>query len=93
MYGSIPKDTLAEILIYLAENEKFSSLKDFGTLSPTKLKNALQDLAQRLKQEASQEFSEEDIKKLEQSLKKPHQAILSKLSSEERERLLRGFLN
>jgi hypothetical protein len=92
-YGSIPKDTLAEVLLYLADKEIFPSLKALGTVSPAMLKSALKDLAQKLKQEARNEAPLEEMEKLEKSLKKPHQEILSELQPEEKERLLRSFLN
>ena len=89
MFGSIPKDTMAELLLFLAENEKFRSLKELGTISPKQFRHALQALAEHLKQEdlASHEASENLIK----HLKKDFQNLVSKLSSTERDRLLRGF--
>jgi hypothetical protein len=92
-YGSLPKDTLAEVLLYLADKEIFPSLKPLGTITPAKLKAALKELAERLKQEARSEAPAEELEQLEKSLKKPHQEILSELHPEEKERLLRSFLN
>jgi hypothetical protein len=92
-YGSIPKDTLAEVLLYLADKEVFPSLKALGTISSANLKSALRDLAEQLKQEAQQETPHEEIEQLEKSLKKTHQEILSELLPEEKQRLLRSFLN
>lgn len=93
MNGAIPKDTLAEILIYLAEKEHFDSLKDFGSVSRTQLVQALKELAQRLKQEAGQEVEAKEMEKLQKEIKKPYQEIVAKLPEEQRERLLKGFLN
>jgi hypothetical protein len=92
-YGSIPKDTLAEVLLYLADKEIFPSIKGLGTISPAQLKNALKELALKLKQEARNETPLEDMENLEKSLKKPHQEILSELQPEEKHRLLKSFLN
>lgn len=92
-YGSIPKDTLAEVLLYLADKEIFPTLKELGTITPSKFKNALKELAEKLKKEAQSETPPEELENLEKSLKKPHQEILSELQPEEKDRLLRIFLN
>jgi ribosome recycling factor len=93
MYGSIPKDTLAEILLFLVEKENFSSLKELGSISRQKLGEALTELAKDLKKSAKDATQEEDLEKLMEELKKPFQEIIAKLSDAERERLLKGFLN
>jgi len=93
MYGSIPKETLAEVLLYLAEKETFGSLKQFGTISQKQISRALVDLAKQLKKEAKDALSQEEVERMTQELKKPFQEILAKLSPTEKERLLKGFLN
>lgn len=89
MFGSIPKDTMAELLLFLSENEKFSSLKDLGTISPRQFRNSLKDLAEHLRQEDL--MAREAAEGLTKNLKKDFQNLLGELTSNERERLLRGF--
>jgi len=93
MFGSLPKDTLAEVLLYLSEKESFSSLKELGTISHKQLKSALKDLAKFLKKDAIASTPQEELLKLNKGIKKPFQEILDQLPPEERAKLLRGFLN
>lgn len=90
MYGTIPKDILAEILLFLAEKESFDSLEQLGTISPKKFKNALLALAKDLKAQ-SENLQNADLEKLTQELKKPFQEIIAQLPEQERERLIKGF--
>lgn len=90
---TLPKDTLAEILLYLAEKEKFPSLKDLGSISSEQVRRSLRDLAHQLKTEAKGQTSQEAVRDLEKTLKKSHQDIVRQLNPDERERLLKSFLN
>lgn len=89
MFGSIPKDTMAELLLFIAEKEKFSSLKELGTLSPRQFRNALRALAEQLKQESLAAHAKDGT--LFKNLKKDFQNVIGQLSNSEKERLLRGF--
>lgn len=93
MSSSIPKDTLAEILLYLVEKESFDSLKELGTVSRPKFVQAIKALAEQLKLDVIKEIEAEEIEKLQGELKKPFQEIVAQLPPDQRERLLKGFLN
>jgi hypothetical protein len=93
MYGSLPKEIMAEILLFLADREDFSSLKNLGTVSKKQFRTALLDLAEKIKTEAKAETSQSEMSDLKKNLKKNLQSIFSELPPEEQERLLRGFIS
>jgi len=93
MYAKFPKEIMAELLLYLADREPFDSLKELGSISPKHFRQALAQLAQELKEQAHSSGEAQETVDLSQSLKKPHQELLQQLQPEERERLLKGFLN
>jgi Mg/Co/Ni transporter MgtE len=92
MFGNIPKETLAELIHFLNENEDFETLKQLGTVSRQELRNALNDLAIQLKKEATASNEAIDLSKLKE-LKKPYRQILSALSPRETKLLIKGFLS
>lgn len=93
MYGSLPKEIMAEILLFLADREDFSSLKNLGSISKKQFRTALVDLAEKIKNEAKAETSESEMSELKKNLKKNLQIVLAELPPEEQERLLRGFIS
>lgn len=88
----IPKDTLAEVLIYLAENNTLESLSHFPDLKEAQVRFAIKELAQQVKREVQKEASERmvDFKKIK-GLDKRTREILSTLSPRESKMLLRAF--
>ncbi len=92
MFGNIPKETLAELLLFLNENEEFESIQQLGTVSRSNLRTALNELALQLKREAHASNDSMDLSKLK-DLKKPYRQILSALSPREAKLLIKGFLS
>jgi hypothetical protein len=90
MYGNIPPETLAELLLFLNEHEAFESLKQLGTVSRDELGQALQALALQMKKEAAAAATVPDFSQMKE-LKKPHRQLLSSLSPREGRLLLKGF--
>ncbi|MBL7684420.1 MAG: hypothetical protein JNK65_00070 [Deltaproteobacteria bacterium] len=87
-----PKETLSEILFFLAEHESFSSVQKLGSLTPNQVKEALRSLASELKQQAIQEqdLSKVDYKKLDELSPKVKQ-VLSTLTPREFHTLFKNF--
>ncbi len=92
MIGNLPKETLAELLLFLNEHEEFHSLKALGTVSRHELGNALVGLATELKKEAAASHHNLDFSEFKE-LKKSHRQILSTLSPRETKLLIKGFLS
>lgn len=89
----MPKDTLAELLRYLAEHEDFSSVETLavGDITPTFVKAALRELADELCIEAAREGrSSYDVKGCK-NLSKEAKNVISCLSPSEEKRLLTRF--
>ncbi len=93
MSHSLPKQTLAEVLLFLVEKENFSSVTELRTLTLEQIQQSLTDLAFRLHEEARHENSVEDFKRVEQGLLPSYKNLLTQLSREEKEKLIKGFLN
>ena len=93
MYGVLPKEIMAEILLFLADREDFSSLKNLGTVSKKQFRVALVQLAEKMKSEARAETPDSEVTDLKKNLKKNLQTIFAELPPEEQERLLRGFIS
>ncbi len=92
MYGQIPSDTFAELLLYLNERESFDSLKELGTVSRQALSVALQALAKKLKAEAPAQVQTPDFQNWKE-LAEPYREILAKLSPREVQILIKGLGN
>jgi len=91
MFGNIPNDTLAELILFLNEKEDFDSLKELGTVSREDLRRALNALAGQLKAEAAAEAQKIDITQLKE-ISEPYRRILSSLSEREKQILMKGFV-
>ena len=91
---TMPKETLAELLLFLAENEEFSSLQKLldGEFTPDEVQAAFRELAVGLRQEAIQETSQQiqDVKN-DSFLTKKTKTIISSLSPIEEKTLLTVF--
>ena len=92
MYGSLPADTLAELLLYLNEHEPFASLKQLGTVSRQALSASLQALAKKLKDEAPEDNAVPNFHEWKE-LPEPYRQILAKLSPREAQILFKGLGN
>ena len=93
-YGTLPADTLAELLLYLNDHESFASLKDLGTVSRQALSAAIQALAQDLLLK-SKSTADAEIPNFREwkELAAPYREILAKLSPREAQLLLKGLGN
>lgn len=88
----MPKETLAELLLFLADNEKFVSvsrdLKRGVTVEETR--SALRELAGELAREAGQEQGPSDVKG-DVRLSRKTKDVISCLSPNEEKALLTAF--
>ena len=91
---TMPKDTLSELLLFLSENEEFSSMsKLMGEgITSEEVRAALRELAVGLRQEAAAEAAKQayDAKK-DSHLSKDAKTIISYLSPGEERALLTAF--
>lgn len=90
---SMPKDTLVELLRYLADCEDFSSVEKIvgADLSQQEVKSALRELAGELAKEVAQENSAAYDVKACKVLSKASKNVISSLSPREERSLLSRF--
>lgn len=90
---TFPKETLAELLLFLAENEEFSSVQNLLVEGVTlaQVRGALRELACELKREASTENGNSYNPQKDSKLSKEAKAIISYLSPSEEKSLLQAF--
>ncbi len=87
----IPKDTLSELLFYLADHEEFKSVESLGSFTPQEVRDVLRELALSLRQQADQEETGKiDVKHLEELSSKVKHA-LSTLTPRELKSLVKHF--
>ncbi|MCP5467887.1 MAG: hypothetical protein H7A32_01290 [Deltaproteobacteria bacterium] len=91
MYHSLPKETLGELLLYIAEHEEFNSLKNLKTVTHKQFIQALKDLAHDLIESSLDQGSGIDI--LMSGLNDNVKEILEKLPKQDRVKLIKGFLD
>ena len=89
MYGPLPADTLAELLLYLNDHESFDSLKGLGTVSRQALGSALRSLAAKLKAEQP-EAEVPDFRDWKE-VAEPFRKLLAQLNPREAKLLLKGL--
>lgn len=89
----MPKDALSELLLFLAENEEFESVKNFlvDGFTVQEVKGALRELAEGLRKEASQEAGPGYNAQKDGRLTKEAKEIISYLSPGEEKSLLTAF--
>lgn len=89
---SMPKDTLAELLQYLVEHERFTSIEDIAgnDITVPEVKNAIRELARELAKEAASETKSYDVKNCK-VLSKTSKNVISSLSTREEKILLKKF--
>lgn len=89
---TLPKDTAAELLKYLAEHEDFRSIEALGAgdVTSVEIKALLRELANQLAVEASEMRASYDVKSCG-ILSKKSKNIISCLSPREEKSLLSAF--
>lgn len=89
---SLPKETLSELLNFLADHEAFESVRELGSITPSQVRLLLRELAEDLKREDYQKI---EAKALDPShfdeLSPQVKQALSELSPLELQRLIRHF--
>lgn len=90
---TMPKETLAELLLFLAEHEEFASVENLlvEELAVSQVRAALREIATALKQEAIQEEASEYHAQKDGRLSKEVKTIISYLSPGEEKSLLQAF--
>ncbi len=88
----LPKTTLSELLLFLAEHEDFHSIESLGSFTSAQVREALKDLAFSLRKQASEEQSSAkiDFKHFEELSPKVKQ-VLSTLTPRECQTLFQHF--
>lgn len=89
----MPKETLAELLLYLADNESFTSVtKNLGEgITVEETRAALRELARELSREAMASRGSVDEAKEAAHLSRKAKEIMSYLSPNEEKALLSAF--
>lgn len=88
----MPKDALAELVAFIADNESFHSIDTHlqGTMKVAEVRGVLRDLSLQLRRDAASEAcATADIRK-DRSVKRKTKDVLSCLSSSEEKRLLKA---
>jgi hypothetical protein len=90
---TMPKETLAELLSYLADNEPFDSVRKnlAGAVEVAEVRAALRELALSIKREAAAEGAGFGDAAKRGSFTRKSKALLSCLSSLEEEKLMKAF--
>lgn len=88
---TMPKETAAELLFFLADNEDFSSVEKMGDSDITveEVRAVLRELASALNREASANWKSFDVKG--KGLSKEAKNVISSLSPREEQSLLTAF--
>ncbi|MBI4223597.1 MAG: hypothetical protein HY609_01580 [Deltaproteobacteria bacterium] len=90
---TMPKETLAELLLFLAENEEFTAVEHqlLEGMSVAQVRAALRELAVGLRQEASEEGDSHYNPQKDSKLSSEAKEIISYLSPGEERALLQAF--
>lgn len=90
---TMPKETLVELLLFLAENEEFASVEKLLVegMSVAQVRAAVRELALGLKQEAAEEGNHQYNPQKDAKLSKEVKEIISYLSPGEERALLQAF--
>ncbi len=88
----MPKGTLSELLYFLAENERFSSVSDHlgSGVSVTEVRAVLRELAREISAEASSGLTDTDAKK-NLHISRKARKTMTYLSAHEEKTLLSAF--
>lgn len=90
---TMPKETLAELLFFLAENEEFAAVEKALAegVSVHEVRAALRELGEALRREADQDAAGQYNAQKDRSLSKETKTIISYLSPGEEKTLLTAF--
>jgi len=90
---TMPKETLAELLLFLADHEEFASVEELliDGMTLQQVRSALRELALELKREAAQEAESDYNPQKDSRLAKETKTIISYLSPGEEKTLLQAF--
>lgn len=90
---TMPKETLAELLFFLAENEVFSSVEKLlvDGVTVEEVRAALREVAEGLRREAAAEQDKQYNAQKDNRLSKEAKTIISYLSPGEEKSLLTAF--
>ena len=91
MYGNIPKETLAELLLFINEKEDLDSIRELGTVSRQDLKVAIEALARELQVQAIDQGHNIELGELKE-IKDSYRKILSSLNEREKKLLIKGLI-
>ncbi len=91
--NTMPKETLAELLLFLADREEFPAVQELlsGGVAIAEVRTALQELALELRKEAQQENEVDYNPQKDSKLSKEAKTIISYLSPGEEKTLLKAF--
>lgn len=84
-------DTVAELLIYLADQEGFASLKNIKNWDKGQVKSVFYEMAQQLKSTATREPIVRKSQLNEQDFGDRTRRVMNKLTPQEEEILLKSF--
>ena len=89
----LPKETLAELLHFLADNERFDSVTKnlSGGMTAGEVRAALRELARELSAEAASEGSNTQATAGDMQLSPGAREVIMKLTSTEGDKLLSAF--
>lgn len=90
---TMPKETLAELLLFLADQEEFAAVEErlAGSLTAAQVRAALRELAMELKKEVSLEAGDDYDPQKDGKLSSEAKTIISYLSPGEEKKLLQAF--
>ena len=90
---TMPKETLAELLLFLAENEEFTSVQELIAegVSVVQVRTALREVAIELRREADAEEGSQYNPQKDSKLSPEAKTIISYLSPGEEKSLLSAF--
>lgn len=90
---TMPKETLAELLLFLSENEEFAAVEKLleGGVSVARVRAALRELGLEMKREAAAEGENSYNPQKDGKLSKEAKTIISYLSPGEEKALLQAF--
>lgn len=92
IFKEFAKEAVSELLIYLADNEDFKSLKGVSAFTQSDVRRILRELAQQLKEEENLETNNEKRPQYDDlELSSQAMALISSLSPREELLLFKSF--
>lgn len=90
-FSKFSTDMVAELLVYLADHDKFESLKGFRDISRADVQNVLEELAEQVQQSGERQPLVRKTQLSDKELAQKTTQVISKLTPREEEILLRSF--